>query len=203
MQYLHLSDEELTRQIISGSHLHAFGELFDRYLLKIYNKCLIFVELPTKAEDLTYNIFMRAFINLKEKDHITNFRMWLYGITYEVCLEYAQIDYKQNNNAYWEFNEIEENRVKVFHCNAEEQLLTLEADQLKKVLKKLHPEDRLILLMKYQDSTDFSIIAKHLNINDSDVQANLSRALERAVAIYQKLINSYKTNEQVKIAKSL
>ena len=163
----------------------------------------MFVELPAKAEDLTYDIFMKAFINLKETDHITNFRTWFYGVAYEVCLEYAQIDYKQNNNAYWELNEIEESRVKVFHCNAEEQLLNLEADQLKKVLKKLHPEDRLILLMKYQDSADFSIIAKQLNIDDSDVQANLNRALERAIAIYQKLINSYKTNEQVKIAKSL
>ena len=163
----------------------------------------MFVELPAKAEDLTYDIFMRAFINLKETDHIVNFRTWFYGIAYGMCLEYAQIDYKQNNNAYWELNEIEKNRVKVFHCNAEEQLLNLEADQLKKILKKLHPQDRLILLMRYQDSADFSTIAKQLNINESDVQVNLNRALERAVAIYHKLINSYKSNEQIKIAKSL
>lgn len=203
MQYLHLSDEELARQIITGGQLQAFGELFDRYLLKIYNKCLIFVESPDKAEDLTHDIFMRAFINLKEADHVTNFRTWFYGIAYDVCLTNAHIDYKQNNNAYWEFDEIEESRVKVFHCNAEEQLLCLDVDNLKKVLKKLHPEDRLILLMKYQDSMDLKIIAKQLNLSDNDVRTKLNRALERAVAIHEKLINNYKTNDQIKIAKSL
>lgn len=203
MQYVHLSDDELARQIINGGHLHALGELLDRYLLKIYNKCLLFAESSTEAEKLTHDIFLKAFKNLRGAEHIPNFRTWFYGIAYEVCHQHAQIEYQQNNSTYWEFDEIEQQRVKVFHCDAEEQLLSLDADNLKKVLTKLHPDDRLILLMNYQDSAAFSFIAKQLNIKGSDVQAYLSRALERAIAIYQKSINSYNTNEQIKTAKSL
>lgn len=87
--------------------------------------------------------------------------------------------------------EIDRLRIKVLHCDSEQRLLNLDVDELKKVLEKLPPEDRLILLMKYQDGMSIKEIQGLLQISESTAKIHLLRARERAMTIYDKLIKYY------------
>ena len=51
--YVHLSDEELVKQIVADNDPMLFGKLYDRYVKMVYNKCYGFAKSADEAEDLT------------------------------------------------------------------------------------------------------------------------------------------------------
>lgn len=77
--------EEMDLVEWSKDDTHAFGELYERYVTRIYNYCFYRTGNQHDAEDLTARVFMRA---LK---HITNyddrgvpFSAWLYRIAHNL-----------------------------------------------------------------------------------------------------------------------
>lgn len=186
---LECSDQELVDRVVVNEQLEAFGLLFDRYHQQVYNKTLVFVELNATADNLTHDIFLKAFIRLKAFDYNTKFSNWLYTIAYRMCLEYARTHFHQNRIAQWEFRAIEQNRLKVFHCDSEQRLLNLSVKELRQVLLKLPPEDRLILLMRYQDEMSLDQIWHQLQPTNESISRLVDRARERAIAVYDNLLN--------------
>lgn len=191
MNYSYTPDEDLVGKIIKEGQLEAFGILYDRYCVKVYNKCLTFVESPSVAEDLTYDIFLKAFTNLSKFKNRFKFTSWFYALVYKMCLDYTHKQYLHKKINYMKLEEIDRLRIKVLHCDSEQRLLNLDVDELKKVLEKLPPEDRLILLMKYQDGMSIKEIQGLLQISESTAKIHLLRARERAMTIYDKLIKYY------------
>lgn len=191
MDYSYTPDEGLVGKITKEGQLEAFGTLYDRYCVKVYNKCLTFVESPSVAEDLTYDIFLKAFTNLSNLKNRSKFTSWFYALVYKMCIDYIHKQYLHKKINYMGLEEIDRLRIKVLHCDTEQRLLHMDIDDLKKVLKKLPPEDRLILLMKYQDGMSIKEIQELLQINESTAKIHLLRARERAMTIYDKVIKYY------------
>jgi RNA polymerase sigma-70 factor (ECF subfamily) len=196
-----VSDKELVYDVVVRNQFNGFAELYDRYHEKVYNKCLVFVNTEEDAKDLTHDIFLKAYINLRKLDGDETFAGWFYGLAYGMCLQYARARLQQNRTNRWEFDEIEEQRIKVFHCDSENRLLSLSVDELRRVLSKLPPQDRLLLLMKYQDQMTVNEMQLQLQISIEQIKTHLDRARERAIAIYDKLINQYTTYDEFKSSK--
>jgi RNA polymerase sigma-70 factor (ECF subfamily) len=191
MDYSYTPDKDLVNKIVKDGQLEAFGILYDRYCVKVYNKCLTFVESPSVAEDLTHDIFLKVFANLSKYKKRYKFSTWFYVLVYNMCIDYNHKQYLHKKVNYMKLEEIDQIRIKVLHCDTEQRLLSMDVDELKKVLKKLPPEDRLILLMKYQDGMSFKEIQEQLQISESRVKMRLQRTRERAMTIYDKLIKHY------------
>ena len=65
------------------------------------------------------------------------------------------------------------------------ELLEIEVERLKEVLERLRPDDRAILLMKYQDDMQIKEIAAALNKTESAIKMKIKRAKHKAQKIYQ------------------
>lgn len=178
-----LSDEDLVTELQRDMNADRFGILYDRYAAKVFQKCVGMTRNKELAQDLTHDIFLKAFVNLTKFDHRSRFGTWLYSITYNYCLDHLRKDQKRRAG---DLNE-EVIVVDGAEDRYEMELLSLRSDRLASVLDALDPSDRGILLMKYQDELSVKDMMEVLGLAESAVKMRAMRARERALAKYHQL----------------
>ncbi|WP_313790072.1 RNA polymerase sigma factor [Flagellimonas abyssi] len=183
--YVHLSDEELVKQIVADNDPMLFGKLYDRYVKMVYNKCYGFAKSADEAEDLTQDVFLQLFIKLRTFKGKSKFSTWLYSFTYNFCVNYV------NRNKQLKIRDksvqVESSEYKLTEEVPDERLFEMKADKLKKCLEIISAEERSILLLKYQDGASIKELVNLLDIGESAVKMRLKRAKERLLEIYNTL----------------
>ena len=180
-----LSDEQLVTEIIKTNDSALFAVLYDRYAPVVFNKCLGFSKNKSEAEDLTHDIFIKLFVKIRSFKGTSKFSTWLYSFTYNFCVNYVQRDAYKNKEQVNE--EAVEKRSTVVDEVSDEDILQLKAEKLQNVLSIIDPNDKMILLMKYQDDLSIKEISNSLGIGDSAVKMRIKRAKEKVMEIYKKL----------------
>lgn len=170
-------DEELVRLYVETQRNLYFEELYDRYVDKVFRKCLSFVKNEAQAEDFTHDIFLRLVLKIGTFKEHAKFSTWLYSITYNYCMDQIKVIKKQAETTFDENFDLEQE-----YDNAE--LVEIQAQDLKKALQKIDSNERAMLLMKYQDDFSIKEIADTLNITESAVKMRLMRTKEKLRKIY-------------------
>lgn len=182
----HLSDEELVYKIVATNNTHLFAVLYDRYSAVVYNKCYGFAKNKEEAQDLTHDVFIRLFIKLRTFKGKSKFSTWLYSFTYNFCVNYVQRDtHKKKEHKTIITDEIKE--VDDYDEIDDATLFELKSDKLAKAMTIIDPNDKMILLMKYQDDISIKEISSVLEIGESAVKMRLKRAKEKVVKAYNDL----------------
>tara|TARA_E500000318_G_scaffold12215_1_gene11182 strand:- start:1295 stop:1924 length:630 start_codon:yes stop_codon:yes gene_type:complete len=183
--HVHLSDEELVKQIVADNDPMLFGKLYDRYAKMVYNKCYGFAKSEDEAEDLTQDVFLQLFIKLRTFKGKSKFSTWLYSFTYNFCVNYV------NRNKQLKIRDksvqVENSEHKLTEEVLDESLYEMKADKLKKALEHISPEEKSILLLKYQDGASIKELVGLMDIGESAVKMRLKRAKERLLEIYNTL----------------
>jgi RNA polymerase sigma-70 factor (ECF subfamily) len=65
----------------------------------------------------------------------------------------------------------------------------LKVDKLKEALELISPEEKMILLLKYQDYMSIKELADVLDIGESAVKMRLKRAKEKLINVYNNELN--------------
>lgn len=81
-----LTDEEIVRRFQQTRDKAAFAELFARYQKKVYSACRGFFSDYGTAEDMTQEIFLRAYQNM-DRFHEGDFSHWLMRIARNTCID--------------------------------------------------------------------------------------------------------------------
>lgn len=180
--YRTLTDEELVKKIIKDNNPMLFGRLYDRYATMVYNKCYGFARTKSEAEDLTQDVFLLLFVKLNTFKGNSKFSTWLYSLTYNFCANYVNRD-KQKK--------IRDNSVPVEDENqnfstdiSDANLFQMKSDKLEKALKLIDPDDKTILLLKYQDGVSIKELTELMEISESAIKMRLKRAKARIIEIY-------------------
>lgn len=177
-----MTDNELIEKIIKNNNTHLFAVLYDRYSSVVFNKCLSFVKNKETAEDLTHDLFVQLFSKIKTFRGESKFSTWLYSYTYNFCVNYVQRDkYKNNERA---SDTLEETYGNVEEID-DSLIFEIKASKLKLILDKIDPEDKMILLLKYQDDITIKELSVLLEIGESAVKMRLNRAKKKALELYK------------------
>lgn len=176
----HISDEDLVRFYVETQKNTYFERLYQRYCDKVYRKCLSFTKDPAIAEDLTHDIFLKLVIKLGGFKGQAKFSTWLYSITYNHCTDHVRSP-RNRKEIYidegWE-------RLDVGSDDGLAEIAELEAEQLKKAMEKLIPDEQSLLLMKYQDDISIREIADLKGITESAVKMRLKRSRDKLRKYY-------------------
>ena len=172
-----LTDEQLVTLFIESQKNLYFEQLYDRYANKVYRKCLSFVKDDAKAEDFTHDIFLKLVLNICSYKETAKFSTWLYSITYNYC-----VDQTRSSKKYAEVG-LDEN-FDLPDDDDDSEIAELEAQQLNKAMKEILPEEKSILMMKYQDDMSIKEISDSLNISESAVKMRLLRSKGKLRKIY-------------------
>ncbi|TWO31882.1 RNA polymerase sigma factor [Seonamhaeicola sediminis] len=178
-------DEDLVKVIVKTNDTLLFEILYDRYAMLVYNKCLGFAKDEDEAKDLTQDVFLKLFVKLASFKGKSKFSTWLYAFTYNHCVNYVTrntakkfqkkaVDYKDIENL----------------SEGDEQdsgLLSMKVDKLKIALEQISPDEKMILLLKYQDQLSIKDLEDILDIGPSAVKMRIKRAKDKLITVYNNL----------------
>ncbi|WP_435413336.1 RNA polymerase sigma factor [Psychroserpens mesophilus] len=162
-----LSDEELVSNIVKNNDTLLFEVLYDRFAHLVYNKCYGFAKDEDEAKDLTQDVFLKLFVKLASFKGKSKFSTWLYAFTYNHCVNYVT---RNTENISEEPNDEGFNEMRL--------------DKLKQALELVSPDEKMILLLKYQDNLSIKEIESVLDIGESAVKMRIKRAKDKLLTVY-------------------
>lgn len=181
-----LSDDELIEGIVVNNNTLLFEVLYDRYAKLVYNKCYGFASSTQEAEDLTQDVFLKLFVKLKTFKGKSKFSTWLYAFTYNHCVNYVN----RNNSKKIEKQSVDAENIGEEDYDPEvddKSISLLKVEKLKEALELISPEEKMILLLKYQDFLSIKELAEIFEIGESAVKMRLKRAKDKLINVYNDL----------------
>jgi len=187
MKKVDYSDEELLRLIVEEDLASYFEILYDRYAPFIYNKCFWFVNNEEEAKDLTQEIFIKIYLNLHKFKGNSKLSTWIYAITVHTSIKFVN---RNKNKALLLSEDNLQNYYIMENVDSTEpsdaELLDIKYEKLQQIMNVLPIEDKMLLLMKYQDDLSINKIVQILNIKESAVKMRLLRAKKRVTELHAK-----------------
>lgn len=183
-KYQQKSDEEIVHLIMDAGKHELFELLYSRYFKKVRDKCFSFLKDSKLSEEFANDILTKAYEKIPGFKGNSSFSSWLYSITYNYCIDYLRVK-KKLHYPDWNINneipEIIDETGTDFEEASYENLLI--------ILESIHPEEKVLLLMKYQDNLPIKHIAKTLRISEDAVKMRLKRARTRVIYLYKQKYN--------------
>lgn len=179
-----LSDEALVQLYVQTQSAAYFDEIYERYAPKVYGKCLTLLHNENEAQDALQDIFLKIFLNIANFNHNSRFTTWVYAVCYNYCMDLIRRQRKARDI----FEDTEIEQYTEMEDVADSDIVEIESAHLTKILALLNPDDRLVLLMKYQDGMLIKEISCVLKKSESAIKMQLKRAKHRLKNLYTEII---------------
>ncbi|MGS2725966.1 RNA polymerase sigma factor [Psychroserpens sp. BH13MA-6] len=181
-----LSDEDLVSAIVKDNDTMLFEILYDRFASLVYNKCYGFAKDSDEAKDLTQDVFLKLFVKLSSFKGKSKFSTWLYAFTYNHCVNYVT----RNTAKKFEKQSVDYADIENISDDDEySDFSDMRVDKLKKALDLVSPDEKMILLLKYQDNLSIKEIESVLGIGESAVKMRVKRAKDKLLTVYANNLN--------------
>ncbi len=174
-----LSDEALLQIIVAENKNELYDIIYRRYIHKVTNKCYGFLKNRTLAAEFANDILVKTYEKLPGFKSKSKFSSWLYSITYNYLIDYLR---KKKQLHYPNWNQ--ENELSEIIDESTSEVADLSYENLLIIFEKIHPEEKALLLMKYQDGISIKEIAGSLSVSEDAVKMRLKRAKARVVYMY-------------------
>jgi len=180
-----VSAPEMTTAPPAAPATGPWQTLYERHSRYVYYLALRTVGDPTLAEDITHDVFLKAYRHLNQFRGQSDVRTWLYRITINHC---------QNVQRTWQKRNIistgDPQALDAVAANADSPLRVLEIKELgqriQKTLDALPDEYRLLLLLVADENLSYQEIASLTEQSSDAVRGKLHRARRAFTLEFQK-----------------
>lgn len=171
--YESMDEADLITLAVSGDKT-AFGELYQRYVERIYNYCYYRTGNAQEAEDLTARVFMRALSHIGGYDERgVPFSAWLYRIAHNLVANWHRDNNRHKVIPIDEFM-VSRNKEDVPELFAEQQE---EQEQLMAVVQSLPEERQQLLFLKFVERLSNAEIGEIMNRTEGAIKSLYHRTL--------------------------
>ena len=168
-------------QLIKKGDENEFNNLVKQNLTMILNFVYRFCYDTELAEDITQEVFIKIWKNIKKYDETKNFKSWMFTITKNTAIDFLR---KKKTIPFSSFENIDETNN--FIENIEDDNINLLNEMIKndsqsklsKVLKNLNVKQQLVLYLYYYEEMNFKEIAEILNISVNTIKSQHLRSLK-------------------------
>ena len=172
---------QLVKKARDGNRL-AFDQLIDRYQKDIYRMIYYRIHNQMDAEDLTQDVFVRAYRSISRLREPQRFRSWLYTIAVNRVNDYLRK--KRVRSIFKSSDEGPEVQPEADdrpdHPEALEQILKEDFwRQVGRIAQKLSKMEREVFMLRFMDDLNIAEIAQILKKSESTVKTHLYRALAK------------------------
>ncbi len=183
------TDEMLMVRYQRGER-EAFAELVRRHSRPIYNFVLRQLRVPSVAEDVTQDVFMRLVQNAAEFKHEARFLTWLYTIARNLCIDqlrklshrrHASLDQPLSDGAEAGSAALGESMADPSpQTSAERNALSSEVrSSIVKAVDSLPDDQREVFLLREVANLPFRDIAEITGVGENTVKSRMRYALDR------------------------
>jgi RNA polymerase sigma-70 factor, ECF subfamily len=163
----------------------GFAEVYNEHSRAIFYLALRMLGDPTKAEDATHDVFVKAFRKMAEFRGEASWRTWLYRITINHCR-----NLQQSWNDRHMFSNADEAVWEQAQAPGDSPLRVLETKELgqriQKALDALPHEYRLLLLLVADEQLGYQEMGALTGQSTDAVRGKLHRARKAFTALFQK-----------------
>ncbi|MEJ8544425.1 sigma-70 family RNA polymerase sigma factor [Brevibacillus borstelensis] len=159
--------------VLARKDTHAFEELMEGQLAKVYRLCCWLVKDKTAAEDITQEVFIQAYKHLDSFRGESQIETWLYRIAVNESKRYLRS---------WSFRKLRYfSQLKSFeHTDVESEVMSkAEANRLERHVYELPFRYRQLIVLYYYQELSAETIAEILGMKTGAVYTGLHRAREQ------------------------
>ncbi len=179
-------DIHIIRQVLSGD-TGRFRILMDRYSQLVFTLVVRIVDSTEYAEEVTQDVFLKAFRNLDKFDGRSSFSTWLYRIAYNEAVARAR-------------------RGKVIETVLDDASLRdvsdaqvdslLDSDSprlaaLPEAIDRLTVEERALITFHYFEEIPLKEVAEMMGLGDSAVKVRLMRTRKKLYVLINEISRKY------------
>jgi len=167
------NERQLVLQAQAGNS-EAFGQLYDAYMERIYRFVYFRVEDQQTAEDITSQVFLKAWSNLDRFQFSrTPYLAWLYTIAHN-----AVIDHYRTRKVTTALDDVQLSQPDHSEVVENEIDLTVEMQSVKSALRTLTDDQQKVLTLKFIEGMSNNEIARHLGKREGAIRALQMRGLQ-------------------------
>jgi len=171
-----VNERELVLQAQAGN-AEAFGQLYDAYMERIYRFIFFRVEDQQTAEDITSQVFLRAWNNLDRfRLGRTPYLAWLYTIAHNAVIDHYRT--RKVTTALEDVRLSQPDYAEVVESNID---FAVEMRSIKSAMRTLTDDQQQVLTLKFIEGMSNDEIARYIGKREGAVRALQMRGL-RALA---------------------
>ena len=161
----------------------SFSELYDAYVDMVYNLSLNYLQNKEEAEEVTQDVFLKAYEKLDSFDGKSSHKTWIYRIAINQCLDYIKSKKRQKRFGF---------HIPLFFSKKGEEERSLELPDfnhpgvqledkeamahLFKKIDRLPENQKTALILKSMEGESVNDIAEIMKTSPKAVESLLSRA---------------------------
>ncbi|MFA5272420.1 MAG: RNA polymerase sigma factor [Candidatus Omnitrophota bacterium] len=165
-----------TLRLASGGNVAAFEEIYKETSGFVYNVALRVSRNRADSEEITQEVFMKIYHNLKNFQFRSSFKTWVYRITVNAAINrYRQSTREVENKADYKI------QIETFssgHKAAEGIIQSDNEEIVSALLETLIPEHKTCLILRELEGLSYQDISSVLKIPINTVRSRLKRARE-------------------------
>ena len=167
------NERQLVLQAQDGNS-EAFGQLYDAYMERIYRFVYFRVEDQQTAEDITSQVFLKAWSNLDRFQFSrTPYLAWLYTIAHN-----AVIDHYRTRKVTTALDDVQLSQPDHSEAVENDIDLTVEMQSVKTALQALTDDQQKVLTLKFIEGMSNNEIARQLGKREGAIRALQMRGLQ-------------------------
>src|SRR5690349_8512425 len=172
-----LSDTEIISKVLAGDQ-QAYAGLVDRYQNYVFTLTLRFTKNREDAEEVSQDIFVKAYRSLADFKGAAKFSTWLYTIVNTTCITFLRkkrLDIKSLDDE--KTFEVADSQDSGFRANVVEQ--KSRQSMVNQAIAMLNPDDAEIITLFYKNEQSLEEIGQILGLEVNTAKVRLHRARGR------------------------
>src|SRR6202171_6187840 len=189
----HKTSEEaaLVRRVQARDEM-AFREVVERYQSKVFSIIFGILRNRNDAEDIAQQVFAKVYFSIKNFDFRSSLLTWIYKITVNECYDYLRKKRVRKLVYESDFSEEDAQRMQTTDAAVDQNPAVdtrlAQRDLIGKLMVKLSPEDRSLLLLKEVEGHSVEELSQMTGMNENTIKVKLFRARQELLQVSQILI---------------
>lgn len=184
------ADAELVRRSQAGDW-EAFEQLVHRYQTRVFSILRRVLRRREDVEDVAQQAFAKAYFSLRRFDFRSAFGTWLYRIVVNESYDWLRKKRVRRLVYEAELNDAElqrlEQMVEEGRAEPTPSRRAEASDLVARLLDRISPQDRLLLVLKEVEGFSVAEIAEITNLNPNTVKVRMFRARERLAKALERM----------------
>ena len=198
-----ISDDDVIQRVLDGNQ-DAFEVLVRRYSQRVFSIIGSFFRRRDMVEDIAQEVFARSYFSLTTFTQGRSFEAWVAKIAVNACYDHLRAQRRRSENTAPQFMEEEDEWLELQmiqaardrHQSHERQREA--ADIAERLLAKIDPEDRVVLVLLDRDGYSVQEISEMLGWGQSKIKVRAFRARRALRTAMKRLLLSAETKQKQK-----
>lgn len=178
-------DEYYIQQTLNGN-VNDYAFLVEKYKYMVFTLTIRIVKNREEAEEVSQDVFVKAYKNLKNFKGDSKFSTWLYKIAY-----YASLDALKRNKRQISPENIDAVKERDL-ANSDDSLIFIDDRERKQIINdallKLSEDERIIITLYYFEELPIKEISKVVDLSEDNIKIKLFRSRKKLAELLKNVI---------------